>query len=139
MSFGSVSYHLSYLKKHKLIKEEKDGNNVRYFPLDVPIGEEKLLMLLRQRSVRTILLFIFANEGCSHQQIVSSIRLSPSTITWHLKKLLDSEIIKSNKEGKYKKYFLNVSKKKIMDLLISYRESFFDNLVNGLIELWEMS
>ena len=93
LSFGSVSYHLSYLRKHNLIREEKDGKNVRYFPLDISGEQKKLLTLLRQRSLRNILLFIFSNEGCSHQKIVSSVKLSPSTTTWHLKKLIFSFIL----------------------------------------------
>ena len=139
LSFGSASYHLSYLKKHNLINEETDGKNIRYFPLDFPVKNEKLLMLLRQRSVRTILLFIFGNEGGTHQQITSSVKLSPSTVTWHLKKLLDTGIIRSGKQGRYKRYFLCIPKGEIMDLLISYKESFFDSLVDGIIELWERS
>ncbi len=137
LSFGSVSYHLSYLKKHHLIKEEKDGNASRYFSLDTAIQDEKLLMLLRQKSVRTILLFIFSNERCTHQDIVAAARLSPSTATWHLRKLLANGVISEKRRGKYKTYSLNVQKKSIMDLLIIYKESFLDTLVDGLIELWE--
>jgi predicted transcriptional regulator len=137
LSFGSASYHLAYLQKHHLIKEERDGNNIRYFPVDADIQDKKLLMLLRQRSVRTILLFIFSHEGCTHQEIVSSVQLSPSTTTWHLKKLLENSIIQATKKGKYTLYSLSIPKERIMKLLIAYKESFIDTLVDGLIELWE--
>jgi predicted transcriptional regulator len=137
MSFGMVSYHLSYLKRHHLIREERDGNHLRYFPLTMDVHDEKLLALLRQRSVRNILLFIMVHEGCSHQDIVSFVRLSPSTITWHLKKLLVNEIIRLERRGKYNSYLLDVPKELIMNLLITYRESFLDSLVDGFLELWE--
>lgn len=48
MSFGMVSYHLSNLQKHRLIREEQDGNYLRYFPFTLGIHDEKLLSLLRQ-------------------------------------------------------------------------------------------
>jgi len=32
LATGSVKYHLDYLVKQGLIKLEKEGNNVRYFP-----------------------------------------------------------------------------------------------------------
>lgn len=137
MSFGMVSYHLSYLQKHHLIREEHDGNHLRYFPLSLDIHDERLLTLLRQRSVRNILLSIMAHEGCSHQEIVSSVRLSPSTTTWHLKKLLDNEVIRLEKRGRYNAYLLNIPKESILRLLITYKESFLDNLVEGFLELWE--
>jgi len=137
MSLGTVSYHLSYLGKHNLIKEEKDGNYVRYYPSTIDIRDEKLLSLLRQRSVRTILLFILTHEGCSHQEISAGVNLSPSTTTWHLKKLIDNGIVVSDKKIKGKAYSLCISKERIMSLLITYRESFLDNLVDGLLDLME--
>lgn len=137
MSFGLVSYHISYLLKHNLIREEKDGHYIRYFPADANSNDEKLLSLLRQRSVRTILLFIVTHEGCNHQEISSSVHLSPSTTTWHLKKLLERNIITANKKDKCKIYHLNIPKEEIVDLLREYRASFFDSLVDGLIDLWE--
>ena len=40
---GTVKYHLSYLTKYSLIKEEKDGGNTRYFPKDFKSENKKLL------------------------------------------------------------------------------------------------
>ena len=137
MSYGVVSYHLSYLSKHNLIKEERDGSYVRYYPVTIDFRDEKLLALLRQRSVRTILLFVVTHEGCSHQEISAGVSLSPSTTTWHLKKLIDNRIIVSDKKIKGKAYSLDVPKEHIMNLLITYQESFLDSLVDGLLELWE--
>ena len=137
MSYGMVSYHLSYLSKHNLIKEERDGSYVRYYPVTIDFRDEKLLALLRQRSVRTILLFVVTHEGCSHQEISAGVSLSPSTTTWHLKKLIDNRIIVSDKKIKGKAYSLDVPKEHIMNLLITYQESFLDSLVDGLLELWE--
>jgi predicted transcriptional regulator len=137
MSFGLVSYHLSYLAKYNLIKEARDGNHIRYYPITFDINDERLLALLRQRSVRTILLFILTHEGCSHQEICSEVHLSPSTITWHLNKLIDGGIVISDKKSNGKTYSLVIPKERIIKLLITYRESFLDNLVEGLLTLWE--
>ncbi len=137
LSFGSASYHLNYLKKNQLIKETREDNNLRYFPTQIALGDEKLLTLLRQHSIRKIILSIFSNDGVNHQELSSMAHLSPSTTTWHLRKLLDSGIISSDKKGKYTVYYLNIPKDRIMKLLITYQESFLDELVDGLIELWE--
>ena len=137
MSFGMVSYHLSYLEKHNLIKEKKDGNYARYYPVTIDILDEKLLSLVRQRSVRTILLYVVTHEGCSHQEISTGVNLSPSTTTWHLKKLIEKGIVVSDKKIRGKAYSLSVSKERIISLLITYRESFLDSLVDGLLDLWE--
>jgi len=137
LSFGMVSYHLTFLCKYNLIREEKDGNYVRYYPNTLEKHDEKLLGLLRQRSVRTILMFIIDNEGCSHQQISEGVHLSPSTTTWHLKKLIDNGIIISDRRIKGKAYYLGIPRDRVINLLISYRESFVDTLVDGFLDLWE--
>jgi predicted transcriptional regulator len=137
MSFGMVSYHLAFLGKNNLIKEEKDGSYVRYYPVSVEAKDEKLLALLRQRSVRAILIFVIGHEGCSHQEISAGVHLAPSTTTWHLKKLIDTGIVISDKKIREKAYSLGVPQECIVNLLITYRESFLDNLVDGFLELWD--
>lgn len=137
LSTGSVKYHLDYLARHNLIKQEKEGNNLRYFPINVKSQSAALLGLLRQRSVRNILLFILIHENCNHEQIVESVSLSPSTVSWHLKKLEYANIINSVKEGRFKSYSIQIEKEEIIKLLIIYRKSFLDILVDRVIEMWE--
>ncbi len=137
LSTGSVKYHLDYLARHNLIRQEKEGNNLRYFFINVKSQSARLLGLLRQRSVRQILLFILIHENCNHEQIVESVSLSPSTVSWHLKKLEDASIIISHKEGRFKSYSIRIEKEVIINLLIIYRESFLDILVDRVIEMWE--
>src|SRR3989338_6009320 len=71
LSTGSVSYHLGYLARHGLIKEEKEGNAARYFPKEFRPENKKLLSLLRQKSIRSILLFVLTHANCNHEQIVA--------------------------------------------------------------------
>ena len=136
LSTGSVKYHLDYLIKHNLLKQEKEGNNQRYFPKNFTPHNAKLLGLLRQKSVKNILLYILINENCNHEQIVKSVSLSPSTVSWHLKKLEGANIVKSVKKGRYKIYSIQMEKEDIVNLLIIYKESFFDILVDRVIEMW---
>ena len=134
---GSVKYHLSYLKKHGLVKEERDGNNVRYFPKDFKPENKKILGLLRQKSVRDITLFILTNDNCNHEDIVKTVHISPSTVSWHLKKLEENNIVDSKKEGRKTYYTLLVDKDEIVNLLITYRESFLDAIVDRVVEMWD--
>ncbi|MEW6722233.1 MAG: winged helix-turn-helix transcriptional regulator [Candidatus Micrarchaeota archaeon] len=132
---GTARYHLAYLSRNGLIKEEKDGNLTRYFPAG--FGEEKLMALLRQKSVRDILLVLISDGELAHEQIVSAVRLSPSTVSWHLRKLEEGGAVRARKDGKKVRYSLSADRKTIMSLLITYRESFLDSLVDRVIEMWE--
>ncbi|MBI2208613.1 winged helix-turn-helix transcriptional regulator [Candidatus Woesearchaeota archaeon] len=139
LSTGSIKYHLSYLTKHGLIKEERDGNNLRYYPNEFGSEDKKLLGLLRQKSIRKIVLFILTHNNCNHKQIVQFVGLSPSTVSWHLKKLEESNIIGFAKKGRKTAYGILIDKGNIINLLITYRESFLDSVVDRVIDMWELS
>lgn len=136
-SKGTTSYHLGYLVKNGLIYEIKDGNNTVYFPREFKIENHKLLILLRQKSIREILLFILTHKNCEHSEIVEFVKLAPSTITWHLNKLEQDKIISSTKNGRSKNYRLLINEKEVINLLITYKESFLDSTVNNILEMWD--
>jgi predicted transcriptional regulator len=137
LSTGSVKYHLSYLAKHHLVKEEKDGSYVRYFPREFKTENRKLLGFLRQKTIRNILLHILTNKDCSHEQIVDAVKVAPSTASWHLKKLEESNIVSSVKKGRIKSYTILPDRDEIISLLITYQESFLDAMVDRVVEMWE--
>ena len=95
------------------------------------------MSLLRQRSVRNILIFVFTNNNCIHEEIVKQVHLSPSTVSWHLKKLEDKGIVGFLKKGRKTHYNILIDKNEIMNLLIVYQESFFDNIVDNIVEMWD--
>ena len=137
LSTGVVKYHLSFLSKNGLILEQKDGKNTRYFPKQITAENKRLLGLLRQETVRKIILFLLIHDNSNHEQIVKSVNVSPSTISWHIKKLTYSHIIRSDKKGRKTHYTIIFNKEEIMKILIIYQESFFDTLVDRVIEMWE--
>ncbi len=138
LATGTVQYHLGYLARHKMIGEEKENNTVRYFSKELNTKNKRLLSILRQKSMRHILLFIFTNNNCNQEQIVKEVQLSPSTVSWHIKKLEEEGVISSRKEGRKTFYENVIDKEEISALLITYQESFFDNLVDNVVEMWEM-
>ncbi|MFH1404289.1 MAG: winged helix-turn-helix transcriptional regulator [Candidatus Altiarchaeota archaeon] len=138
LSTGSVSYHLTYLVKKGLITEEKDGNISRYYPKEFKSENTQLLGLLRQERIRKILLFLISHENCNQEDIVEFIGLSASTVSWHLKKLVKNNVVNAIKEGRKTRYHILADKEEIINLLITYKESFLDSLVDRVIEMWEM-
>ncbi len=138
LSTGSVKHHLDYLEKNGLVAHEKEGNNLRYFPREFHSGNKKVMGLLRQESMRKIMLFLLTHNQPNHEEIVDYVGLSPSTVSWHLKKLEEEQVIKSTKAGRKTFYALLTEKSAIMNLLITYQESFFDALVDNVIKTWEM-
>jgi predicted transcriptional regulator len=134
LPLGTLKHHLDYLTKYDLILRDKQGSNLRYFSSDLEAENSHLLGVLRQKSLRDIILSILAHGNCTHKFLVTSTHLSPSTISWHLKKLLREKILKLEE----KTYALLIPEEAIVKLLITYKESFLDSLVNQVIDMWEV-
>jgi len=137
LAVGSVQYHLHFLARHDLIKEEKQGNNVVYYPREIGSDDAKLLRLLRQKSIRDVLISLLLHHAQSHEELARFVKLSPSTLSWHLKKLVQEKLIKGDKKGRKTMYRIIYDKDALIKLLITYQESFLDNLVDHVIEMWD--
>ncbi|GEM_PF-2917137 len=130
----TLQYHLHYLAKEKLITTQKDGNKIRYFPNALPSKDKDLLTLLRQKHIRHILLLLLHKE-CQQHELAQALQLSSSTVSWYLSKLARQHIIAFH--GKKDIYYqLVIPATEIIPLLITYKESFFDGLVDKTIEMW---
>lgn len=138
LAVGSVQHHLHFLVKSGLVKEIKKGQNLVYYPREFTSENTVLLGLLRQEHVRKIILFILINKDCNHEQIVKYVDLSPSTVSWHLKKLQQEGVVKADKQGRKTFYTLLCDKNELINLLITYQESFVDTLVDRVIEMWSL-
>jgi predicted transcriptional regulator len=92
---------------------------------------------LRQESVRKILLCILAEKGCNQKSIVDKVGHSVSTVSWHLKRLEESGIVMSVNVGKEKRYTLSADETELMRLLVTYKRSLLDTMVDRIVETWE--
>jgi predicted transcriptional regulator len=137
LATGSVQYHLSYLVKKGLLKSKQDGKNLRYFPKSVGEQNKKVLSLLRQKSIRNILLMILKNKKCNHKELVVATQLSPSTVSWHIKKLEQEQVIKTVRNGREAEYSLELDGDEVVSLLVVYKDSFLDKLVDNVVDMWE--
>ena len=122
----NIDYHKSN-NKHK-----------RYFLADAGVDSvenKRIMPLLRQETPRTIILFLLNNPNSIHKEICNNVRKAPSTITFHLKKLIDASIIEEITRGKEKAYVVR-NPDKIADLLSTYKASFLDKAVDKFVDAW---
>jgi len=131
MRISLADYHLSYLEKNEIISSIKEKGFKRYY-IKGKIGsqDKKSLSLLRQESPLKIVLYLLKNPYSLHKDILKSIDVAPSTLTYHLKKLMKYGLIELH-EYETKKGFIVVDEKKIIGLIIQYKpysviESFTD-------------
>ena len=135
---GSLQYHLHYLEKKKLIVASNDDDYLRYFVIDKNLNEKerKILSLLRRSSCRHILIQLLNNPDLNNKDLSLAVGLSPSTISWNLNKLVEAGVIERKKIGRISNFTI-IDPTAVVELLICYKESFLDTLVDGFIETWE--
>ena len=76
---GSVDYHLHFLHKQGLLRTEKAGRFLRYYPTDISFAEEdkELLNLLRQERIRHILIYLIEKKKANASLIAEDLGYTP--------------------------------------------------------------
>ena len=133
---GALQYHVDYLKKKGFIREEKEGKFSRFYALQGEQVDSRLMNLLRQDSVRKIVLFLMNKRRATLPTISKNVGLGLSTTSFHMQKLLASQaVVQKTISGKI--FFVLNDKENIFGLLVQYRKSFLDSLVDNFIDVWE--
>jgi len=135
---GALQYHLEYLQKKHLLRNVKEGKFVRFYSIrGKQLGEDqKLMNVLRQNSLRKIIVFLIQKKKASNSIISRNIGLSLSTTFWHLNKLVKEGVIEKKQKGG-KAFFIVSEPDRIATLLKSYQRGFLDNLVDNFVEVWD--
>jgi predicted transcriptional regulator len=137
ISSGNLNYQLSYMVKHDILVTIADGNLKRYYIIGKVRGKEKrILACLRNETARGLVLFLLLNPDSKFNEISENFDLAPSKLAYHLKKLLDKEIIQKKKKGRLTLYRAK-DEDAIANVLIAFQPSFLDNLVENFIEAWK--
>ncbi len=137
MPTGMLEYHLDVMIKDGIIISRQDGKYRRFFANTVmSTKERKILGVLRNDVARKIVIFVLEKKMVKHRDIVEHIKLSPSTISYHLDKLVKNGILKREIKGRENYYYV-LEPKMVAYTIIKYRKSFLDTLVDNFAKIWE--
>lgn len=134
-TMGQLTYHLSLLVKANLVKEEFDARYKRFYPLGLSNYDRKIISLLRRPVLRKIIIIILEKRSITNKELSENISLSPATISWYLHNLKDAGLINNETRGNEIIYSLK-DENEIIKVLIAYKKSFLDKLVERFIETW---
>lgn len=136
LSTGVLEYHLDYMVKKGLLSLTQDGNKVRYFvSKEVTHADKQTLAILRQDMPRRIVIHVIMNPGASFGDILEEFSVSKSTLSFHIKKLVEADIFISEKKGRSVVYKVR-DPERIANNIITYRSSFLDNIVDHFVDMW---
>jgi len=103
-SMGTVQYYLNMLEKEGKIKSIKTKYYKNYYGISE--SDENILAILNLDSPRSIITYLIQHEPSTHQGISKGVGLTSSTVSWHMKRLIQLQIVKSEYSGKFTVYCL---------------------------------
>lgn len=109
ISLGSIRYQITTLKAEGVLTLTKEGKFTRVFQNSNAFTKSDKLIIshLKGSTRKQILLNILENPEITNQEISEKLNLDKSTTHWHIKKLREDNVIFSEVEGKFTKYFVN--------------------------------
>ncbi len=122
MSVPLAEYHLSSLEKSGKIVTIKEKGFRRYYTKTEELGafDRKTIALLRQKLPLQIVILLLKNSQMRHKDLMNHFDLAPSTLSYHLSKLLKQGIIDVKTYGKEKGYQI-VNKRVLISYLTKYK------------------
>ncbi len=136
MPVGMLSYHLNVLIQRGLIVAKKEGKYTRYFANTTMTREERQIMgLLRNSIARKIVIYLLQEGEKSHGEIARYLNLRPSTLSYHLNRLTRRGLLDRDIRGR-ETYYRVKKPQEVAFIIIKYRKSFLDALVDNFASLW---
>lgn len=92
-SNGVLSYHINRLEKMNLVIVERRARMTRFFPRNISNEIMGVMGFLRNQTSYEIIKLVHDRGPTSQQEIMNYTKKAASTISWHMKKLLDDNIV----------------------------------------------
>jgi predicted transcriptional regulator len=130
-----AEYHLNFLEKNDAVIAVKESGYKRYYVKDSDVGQDdmQMLALIRQKIPFQIVSLLIQHPILQHKDIGERLGISPSTLSYHLNKLVTQRIIDIQRYGDEKGYVLK-NKKELMRFLVRYE---MQNTIDSFKDLWD--
>lgn len=132
-SMGTIQYNLAMLEKEGKIKSVKTRFYKNYYHINE--SNEKILSVLNLDSPRSIVMYLIQHEPSTHQEIANGIGLSSSTVSWHMKRLMELQVIQTEYSGKYTIYRLK-DRDNVLANLRKYKSTVWNTMVNNMADVF---
>jgi DNA-binding CsgD family transcriptional regulator len=136
ISMGTAQYHLEKLEKIGRVVSTRHGFYKHYFPAGIfKENEREILKVLGQETAREILLFIIVEQAPTQTEIANRIGISPASVNWYIRRLIEIMLITELRDGRYKSYQLRdraASTRYITVLMRNYYPNIWERWSNRL-------
>lgn len=136
INIGTLRHHLRYLEKMNLITSMLDNNQKLYY-VKGRLGphDKEISSLLQQKRFRDIILSIILKPGITPSELSQNLHLKASTLSKYMKILEQKKVISHVKVVR-KKRFTIIDEKRVMELLLTYKRSYWDTFVDNMLRIY---
>jgi predicted transcriptional regulator len=136
MGMGALQYHLYRLEKDHSIVGHRRGLYKRFYPrLTFAAEEEEILSVLHQETERDLLLYLLRTPDATPKELSEFARISASSISWHMKRLVNSGLIGARRQGGFVYYMVKGDPARILALVKNYHPGIWERWADRLADL----
>lgn len=136
LAMGVLQYHLYKLEKDQSIISQRRGLYKRFYSkTDFGAEEREILSVLSQETERDLLLYLLRTPDATQKELSEFARISPSSTSWHMKRLVQAGLVEARHQGSYVYYMVRRDPAKILGLLKSYHPNTWDRWADRLADL----
>ncbi len=81
------------------------------------------------------MLFIIENKNATQVDLVRRIGISGASVNWHIKRLLEFNLIFESKSGKYKRYKLGTDSKTLIEIIKNFNPGIWNRWNDRLTDV----
>ncbi|MDI6719124.1 MAG: winged helix-turn-helix transcriptional regulator [Methanomicrobiales archaeon] len=117
LNSGTTLYHLTLLQLVGKIIAVKDRGFVRFYRNTWSITQEEIKITnhLRHFKEKEIIEILNRHPGATRKDISTELHISAPSISWYMTRLRKDEIVRTEKDGKFTRYYLNINVKSCIE------------------------
>lgn len=105
-SWSTLVYHLSVLEREGYVSKAREGRRWRFFPTGQQDHSQlPALALMNNPRAARLLEEVRAQPGIAQHTLSARVALSPSTVHFHMRKLLEVGVVRAERDGRVVRYF----------------------------------
>lgn len=136
LEVGVLQHHLNAMSADGLLRVEDDGYRKRYFISGMMTDRERsLLALIRLKTPRRVVIHLLRNGSATPNELCNALHITKGAVSFQVTRLVAKGILCEHAEGRCKAYTLS-DPGCAARLLIVYRRTFVDSLVDAFVESW---
>ena len=133
---STVRYHIHFLERQGIVISKTEGNQKQYFINGLISSTDRAIApLLQQKRFRDIILLLLIRPGSGQADVAGELGLKSSTTAKYMRILEDHDVIRTEKNGRGKHCFVK-DERRIVELLLTYKKSFWDRFVDNALEIY---